>query len=108
MSGIDPNQLLGEMRAQIVQAQGNVAKPTDSVGENSQSFGKVLSEQLSYVNQLSLEKSKLQEQFVLGDPNVSLPQMMVASQKSSIATAFLIETRNKVVDAYNQVMSMSV
>jgi flagellar hook-basal body complex protein FliE len=44
----------------------------------------------------------------MGDPNVSLSEVMIASQKSSLAFSAMVEVRNKFLEAYKEVMSMPV
>jgi flagellar hook-basal body complex protein FliE len=44
----------------------------------------------------------------MGDPKVSLAQAMIAGQKSSIAFEATVQVRNKLVEAYKEVMSMPV
>jgi len=44
----------------------------------------------------------------MGDPNVSLADAMIASQKASVAFQATVQVRNKLVAAYEEVMRMSV
>ena len=38
----------------------------------------------------------------------NLHQVMIASQKASLSVDLLVQMRNKLLDAYNQIMSMSI
>lgn len=60
------------------------------------------------VNQIQQESSMLQTSYLNGDSNVSMSQVIVAAQKSKLAFEGLIAVRNKILDAYTQIMSMSV
>ena len=106
MNKIEAQLLLREMHDLASKAKHIEMEPNtpDAVGK----FGNVLMQQIDKVNEISQTSKDLQEKFVLGDPNVSLPQAMIASQRSSLYTTFLTEARNKVINAYNEIMNMSV
>lgn len=108
MEKIDTNQLLVQMRAMASAAQGQTiaAKPTEAAG--SADFGTLLKQSLDNVNELKMTSGKLADDFIMGDPNVSLAEVMIAKQKAGIALQATIQVRNKLVDAYKQVMSMQV
>jgi flagellar hook-basal body complex protein FliE len=44
----------------------------------------------------------------MGDPNVSLADVMIARQKSSIAFEATVQVRNRLIKAYEEVMKMTV
>jgi flagellar hook-basal body complex protein FliE len=50
----------------------------------------------------------LSEAFERGDTSVSLAQVMVAGQKSSLAFQALSQVRNHLLTAYEEVMNMPV
>ena len=54
------------------------------------------------------ESGRLSEAFVMGDPSVSLAEVMIAKQKAGIAFEATIQVRNKLVSAYKEIMSMQV
>ncbi len=89
------------LRAPEVQPQTNKVNPVTD-------FGSMLSDSLQSVNQLQKQSGALQTAFEKGDPGVSLPEVMIASQKSSVAFQATVEIRNKMVDAYQEVMRMSI
>lgn len=79
------------------------------VNASSQSeFGVLLKDALSNVNMLQQETSQLRTAAEMGDKNVSLAQVMIASQKSSLAFEATVQVRNKLVEAYKEIMSMPV
>ncbi|MDH5301475.1 MAG: flagellar hook-basal body complex protein FliE [Gammaproteobacteria bacterium] len=71
-------------------------------------FGQLLKGALSNVNSLQQESNKLKTAFEMGEPGIDLPQVMVASQKAGVAFTATVEVRNKLIDAYKTIMSMSV
>jgi len=54
------------------------------------------------------EASRLQTQVQMGNPNVSLEETMLAMQKSQIGFQATLHVRNRMVQAYTDVMNMSV
>jgi flagellar hook-basal body complex protein FliE len=71
-------------------------------------FGDLLKQALDNVNGLQSETGRLRNAVEMGDRSVSLAEAMIASQKSSIAFEATVQVRNKLVDAYKQIMSMPV
>jgi len=76
--------------------------------ENFESVLSMAKKSLSSVNQLSAEADKIQNSYITGDGSVSISQVIVASQKSKLAFEGLLAVRNKILDAYKEVMQMSV
>jgi flagellar hook-basal body complex protein FliE len=52
--------------------------------------------------------SNLQTQVQLGNPNVSLEETMLAMQKSQIGFQATLHVRNRMVQAYTDIMNMGV
>jgi hypothetical protein len=48
------------------------------------------------------------QQFQLGNPQVSLEDSVIAAQKASISFQAAVQFRNRVVQAYQEVMNMNV
>jgi len=63
---------------------------------------------LKSVSQAQNEASRLQTQVQLGNPSVSLEETMVAMQKAQIGFQATLHVRNRLVQAYTDVMNMSV
>jgi flagellar hook-basal body complex protein FliE len=54
------------------------------------------------------EATRLQTQVQLGNPKVSLEETMLAMQKSQIGFQATLNVRNRMVQAYTDIMNMSV
>lgn len=63
---------------------------------------------VSNVNQQIVERDRLQDAYISGDSNVSMSQVILATQKSKMAFEGLISVRNKILDAYKEIMNMPV
>ncbi|NPB07670.1 MAG: flagellar hook-basal body complex protein FliE [Aquificae bacterium] len=60
-----------------------------------------------WVNERQLESDALKEKVLLGE-DVPLHEIVIASEKASVALNLLIEVRNKLLEAYNELMRMQL
>lgn len=119
MSGIDTQRLLMEMRAVAQQAQigsapsiGNdvvdgVAS-TEGTSGPSTDFAGLMRQAIDKVNTQNKTADDLKEKLELGDPNVELSEVMIQAQKASLAFQAMTQVRNKLVEAYKDVMNMPI
>ena len=106
MNNIDTSQLLTQLRAAAAQAGGTPPQPVEQTqGAN---FSSLLTQSIDKVNDMQQSSAQLQKAFEVGDPNVRLSDVMIASNKSGLAFQAMMQVRNKVVEAYQEVMRMSV
>lgn len=71
------------------------------------SFASVLKETINQVNDAQVSADQMTEKFAKGE-DVDLHQVMIASQKANITLQAAVEVRNKVIDAYQEMMRMQV
>ena len=110
MKEIDMNALLTQLRTNQMFTnnlpQGlEQAQQGQGVGED---FSALLKQSIDKVNALQKQSGSLTKAFELGDANVSLAEVMIAKQKAGIAFQSVLQVRNKLVEAYKEVMSMHV
>jgi flagellar hook-basal body complex protein FliE len=89
-----------------VGAAGAAAGVGGAAGVGAPSFGDALGNALKKVNSLQAETRDLQAAFERGDPKADLARVMVAAQASSVAFRATVEVRNRLVQAYQDVMNM--
>lgn len=77
-------------------------------GAASGGFGEAFKTALQNVSAAQNKSSELQTQFQLGNPNVSLEETMLAMQKSQIGFQAALHVRNRMMQAYTDVMNMQV
>lgn len=108
---VEANALYQQLQSMATQASPR-DQPTNVnalQGNTSQAdFSNMLKSAMDNVNELQQTSGDLKTRMELGDPNVTLEQTMIASQKASIAFEATVQVRNKVVDAYKEIMSMPV
>lgn len=105
MNTIRPEQLLEQIRAMSPGLQPDAAPPA---GPERPEFGELLKNTLKAVNEAQQESGTLAARFEAGDPNTSLVDVMIARQKSGIAFQAVAEVRNKLVNAYQEIMNMPI
>jgi flagellar hook-basal body complex protein FliE len=71
------------------------------------SFADLLNQALGKVDQLGAESDRLAIDLSMGKP-VELHQVMLAATKAQLAMTLLLETRNRVIEAYQEISRMSV
>jgi len=106
MSEIDSTRLLAELRAMAAMAQGKAAPAADQA--SSADFSSMLKTAVDKVNDTQQNAGKLAQAFEVGDPKVGLPEVMVALQKANVSFQAMVQVRNKLVSAYQDVMNMQV
>lgn len=86
--------------------EGSSAQATDRA--EAPSFTDMLKQAIDNVNGLQSETSDLRTRYEVGDPNVDIVDVMVASQKSSVAFEATLQARNRLVSAYQEIMRMQL
>jgi len=115
ISGVD--QVLGQIRAmrsltQPLPGVGTATapiplKPAQGV-EPVSDFGSLLKTSVQAVNATQQQAETTATAWERGDSEVSLTQVMVSLQKADVSFKAMMEVRNKMVDAYQEVMRMSI
>jgi flagellar hook-basal body complex protein FliE len=109
MNDVRMNELLSEMRTMAAKARGAGLPLNEArVGEAESGFGALLRQSIERVNSTQQEATKLAEAFERGDANVDVAAVMVSMQKASLAFQGMTQVRNKLVSAYQEIMSMQV
>ena len=109
INAIDPNQLLAQMKALQAQAsQQPIATEVLEKPGGVTDFSKLMKTAVDQVNETQKASGELKTAFEMGDPNVSLADAMIATQKASVAFEATVQVRNKLIKAYEDVMRMSI
>jgi flagellar hook-basal body complex protein FliE len=75
--------------------------------ESQKKFASFLAESLNKVNEAQLHSDVATQKLANGE-KIDLHEVMVASQKASITLQATLEIRNKMIEAYQEVMRMQV
>ncbi|EKM94117.1 flagellar hook-basal body protein FliE [Stutzerimonas degradans] len=106
--GVQFNRLMLEMRAMQTDAMART-KPEAPVQEaGAPSFSDMLGQAVNKVHETQLVSSQMSSAFEMGQGGVDLTEVMIASQKASVSFQALTQVRNKLVQAYQDIMQMPV
>ncbi len=109
MSDMQIQQVLNEMRRLSATASGSASNGAQAAeGGASADFARTLQQSLQQVNDTQQKSAELATAFQLGDPQVSLSQVMLAGQKASLGFEATVQVRNKLLSAYQEIMNMQV
>jgi flagellar hook-basal body complex protein FliE len=72
------------------------------------SFANVLKQGLDAVNATQARSADFAARFERGEPGLELSQVMLESQKASVAFRATVEVRNRLVNAYQEIMNMPI
>ena len=106
--GIEFNRLMLDMRSMQMDAmaQPKSVAPAPELGQSS--FADMLGSAINKVSSTQQASSQLAHAFEIGKSGVDLTDVMVASQKASVSFQALTQVRNKLVQAYQDIMQMPV
>ena len=116
MSQMEIDRVLATIRSFSTQNAGGVGGigglgqtgATGAAGGTSgvSEFSKLMQKGIDSVNQAQNNANDLATQFEKGVPGVELPQVMLEMQKASVSFRALTEVRNRLVNAYQEIMNM--
>lgn len=78
---------------------------SSSAGESS--FADTLKKAINEVNDMQQVANKKAQDLAVGRTD-NVAEVMIATEKADIAMRVMVQVRNKVIDAYNEIMRMQV
>jgi len=81
---------------------------TDAADGVAGGFRAAMADALKDVSKSQFEASRLQREVTLDNPAVSVEETMVAMQKAQIGFQATLQVRNRLVQAYSDIMNMQV
>lgn len=102
---LDTGKTNNELRSEF----NNVAKPLapGQTDPSSKSFADTLKDAVGQVNTLQKDSDKQMQALATGQTS-DVPQVMMAAEKADIALRMMVQVRNKIIQAYEDVMKMQV
>ena len=67
------------------------------------SFSDVIADAINKVNDKQIEADNKVEGLIKGDENITMHEVMLSMQESQLSMQLLIEVRNKIVEAYQEI-----
>ena len=79
----------------------------NGAGTGAKSFADTLKDSIGQVNQLQKDADVKMQQLATGKTD-NIQDVMIAAEKADIGLRLMMQVRNKLVDAYSEVMKMQV
>lgn len=103
------DQLLntGKTVSQINESRRKAEATTSEVNGDGPSFMDTLNEAMGSVNRMQKQADQLMTKLATGEEK-NIPEVMLAAEKADVALKLMVQVRNKIIDAYQEVMKMQV
>ncbi len=111
IGGIDSSRIESMMAQLKAAATRPDASPLAGAGATAApkaDFASALKNSLSQVSAAQDKADEMGQRFAMGDDTVSLSDTMIAMQKANIDFQATVQVRNKLVQAYHEIMNMQV
>ena len=108
MSNMEIDSVLAQIRSLSAQARMGSAPTAAPAKSGPSEFAALLSKGIDQVNGTQQKADQLATAFQRGEPGVELPQVMIEMQKANVSFRALTEVRNRLVNAYQEIMNMQV
>ncbi|MGQ8871758.1 flagellar hook-basal body complex protein FliE [Paenibacillus amylolyticus] len=96
------NNMFNVQGVQQLQMKSAAENKTSTPAESIQSFGTYLQNALGSVAAQETQAHEMSNQFLLGKANVD--QVLIASEQALLSLQLTSQVRNKVVEAYQEIM----
>ncbi|WP_416232928.1 flagellar hook-basal body complex protein FliE [Castellaniella sp.] len=100
--------LLSQMRAVTRASQGLTDQPSVGQADQAGGFASELARTLNRVSHAQNAANAQARAFEMGDPNVSLSNVMIDLQKAGLSFQATVQVRNRMVEAYKEIANMAV
>lgn len=80
---------------------------TGATSEAGKSFADTLKDAVGSVNELQKSSDKAMQALATGKTD-NVADVMIAAEKADIALRVMVQVRNKIIDAYQEIMKMQV
>ncbi len=84
----------------------NIAQNTATPAEVTKQFSDFLGDALNQVDAQEKNVQKMSDKFILGQVNVD--QLMIASEQATLSLQLTTQIRNKVIEAYQDIMRTQI
>jgi len=97
----------GQTMKEIRDSQSQVSLPSPSGNEGHKSFADTLKDAVNSVN-TQQQEADFKAQEVATGKNHNIPEVMIAAEKADISLKLMVQVRNKIIEAYQEIMKMQV
>lgn len=97
---------INDALSKLSEIQGKIEKPEGSSSTKDSGFEKLLEETIGQVSSLQKEAEQAINELSTGEGDIV--KAMISMQKAEISFKTMVEVRNKLVSAYQEIMRMQV
>ncbi len=101
---------MGGLKLKVNNAYNSLKIPSKIINKaenNNSTFSNYLKSALDEVNSLQINADNYKKMLATGEVN-NLHEVMIASEKADVALQFTLNVRNKIMDAYKEIMRMQI
>lgn len=81
------------------------AKSTTGAGEAGKTFADTLKDAIGNVNELQKTSDRAMQELATGKTD-NVADVMISAEKADIALKVMVQVRNKIIDAYQEIMKI--
>lgn len=107
MRSLDAGSMPVNQNSQSTGSQDGTASISGTNSSGATSFADTLKNAIGEVNNLQQVANKKAEDLSVGKTD-NVADVMIATEKADIAMRVMVQVRNKIIDAYNEIMRMQV
>ncbi len=104
----DINEVMSKIREVSDKSKIFAEKHIEPTAGGFESMLSVAKDAVSQVNQTQTAADTMKTALLSGDGGISMSQVVVAAQKSKLAFEGLLAVRNKILEAYKEIMNMQI
>lgn len=104
MGGAGP---VSDMRVRAEMANQGMQAPPSAPGDNAKTFASMLEKSVANVNTMQIQANQAIHELVAGR-NKNIHETMLAIERADTSLKLMMNVRNKVLDAYREIMRMQV
>lgn len=85
----------------------NIAEKQNTKVKDKESFGDFLNNALTHVNQLQIDSDEYKKMLAIGEID-NLHDVSIAAEKANVSMQITLSLRNKIVEAYKEILRMQI
>lgn len=97
----------GKTTDQLRKSQFKTKVLQESLGKKTESFSSTLKNAINSVDELQKQSDVMVQKLATGETK-NIPEVLISVEKADIALKLMMQVRNKVIDAYQEIMKMQV
>jgi len=102
---LETGRMPGDQKSISINSSGT--SQTGSASDTQKSFAATLNEAINSVNDLQTTSNKAMQNLATGRTD-NVAEVMISAERADLALKLMMQVRNKIIDAYQEIMKMQV